>query len=557
MTFNLLSDPFLPVVMRSGEKRWLAFPELVSGADSNGLDEDYPVEFNWPRPDFNMASFEFCIGAISLAFDIREEDEWSPFWTNPPDRDTLAEKLSPLVSAFYLNGEGARFLQDHESLQGNEKGNETPIESLLIDTPGQNGQRKNSDLLTHRDRYAALGLPAAAMALYTLQAYAPPGGAGNRTSMRGGGPLTALVVPATNDGAPPVSLWRKISANVVPCDKRLRINELPKALPWMAPTLTSEKSHTVSLADAHPLQAYFGMPRRIRLAFSSEPGICSMTDEEGPLVTGFIQKPYGTNYGMWQHPLTPYRRQKEAGEPYSAKPKSGRFGYRDWVAATVGSKDGKLAEQPTNIKLAKNNRSHILSQNKKAADARVRVGGWAMNNMEAIAYLITEEPLHLAKTPAQQQALDDLARHFSEAADQAVSQLLAALKKALFSGQKNAPNDKGILDQARAHFFDATEDQFHHLLDDLLQEMPEDGRLTDPTASAQHWLWIMRREALVIFDRLAPVPLQDAEKAKNIVDAYGILNATFAGRTKQSKTLYDKLELPLPKKKPKAQKETT
>ena len=28
MTFNLLSDPFLPVVMRSRAQRWLAFPEL-------------------------------------------------------------------------------------------------------------------------------------------------------------------------------------------------------------------------------------------------------------------------------------------------------------------------------------------------------------------------------------------------------------------------------------------------------------------------------------------------------------------------------------------------
>ena len=552
MTFNLLSDPFLPVVMRSGAQRWLAFPELVAGPKSNGLDEDYPVEFNWPRPDFNMASFEFCIGVISLAFDIREEDDWRPFWTNPPDRDALAEKLAPFVHAFYLNGEGPRFLQDCESLQGGE----TPIELLLIDTPGQNGQRKNSDLLTHRDRYAALGLPAAAMTLYTLQAYAPSGGAGNRTSMRGGGPLTALVVPATNDGEPPVPLWRKIFANVVPCDKRLRIDELPKALPWMAPTLTSEKSRTVSLADAHPLQAYFGMPRRIRLVFSSEPDTCSMTGRKEPLVTGFIQKPYGTNYGLWQHPLTPYRRQREAGEPYSAKPKSGRFGYRDWVAATVGSKDGKLAEQPTNIKLAKNNRSHALSQNKQATDARVRVGGWAMNNMEAIAYLFAEEPLHLAKTHDQQQALDDLARHFSEAADQAVSQLLAALKKALFSGQKNTSNDKGILDQARADFFDATEDQFHRLLDNLLQEMPEDGRLTDPTAPARHWLGIMRRVALATFDRLAPVPLQDAEKAKTIVNAYDILNATFAGWTKQSKSLYNKLELPLPEKKSKTKKET-
>ena len=178
-----------------------------------------------------------------------------------------------------------------------------------------------------------------------------------------------------------------------------------------------------------------------------------------------------------------------------------------------------------------------------------------MNNMEAIAYLFAEEPLHLAKTPDQQHALDDLARQFSEAADQVVSLMQSALKQALFRGQINASNDKGILDQARVNFFDATEDWFHRLLNDLLQEMPEDGRLTDPAAPARHWLGIMRRTALATFDRLAPVPLQDTGKAKTIVNAYGILNATFAGLTKQSKTLYDKLELPLPEPKSKTKKE--
>ena len=547
MTFNLLSDPFLPVVMRSGAQRWLAFPELGAGTESGNA--DYPVEFNWPRPDFNMASFEFCVGVLSLSLDIRDEDDWRPFWTNPPDRDALAEKLAPLVHAFNLNGEGPRFLQDYESLEGDE----TPIELLLIDTPGQNGQRKNSDLLTHRARYPALGLPAAAMALYTLQAYAPSGGAGNRTSMRGGGPLTALVVPVDHGDAPPVPLWRKIFANVG-CYAKPKTDEWPKALPWLSPTLTSAKGRTVSLADAHPLQAYFGMPRRIQLVFSSEPGICSMTGKEGPLVTGFIQKPYGANYGLWQHPLTPYRRQKEAGEPYSAKPKSGRFGYRDWVSGTVGSKEGLLAVPPENVKLVKASRSNFLRQD--SAGALIRVGGWAMNNMEAIAYLFAEEPLHLAKTPDQQHALDDLARQFSEAADQVVSLMQSALKQALFSGQINASNDKGILDQARVNFFDATEDWFHRLLNDLLQEMPEDGRLADPAAPARHWLGIMRRTALATFDRLAPVPLQDTGKAKTIVNAYGILNATFAGQTKQSKSLYDKLNLPLPEPKSKTKKET-
>ena len=69
-----------------------------------------------------------------------------------------------------------------------------------------------------------------------------------------------------------------------------------------------------------------------------------MTGEPGPLVDGFSQKPWGVNYGLWTHPLTPYRRQKEGAEPYSVKPKSARFGYRDWTPVVVGGNQGVLAE---------------------------------------------------------------------------------------------------------------------------------------------------------------------------------------------------------------------
>jgi CRISPR system Cascade subunit CasA len=88
-----------------------------------------------------------------------------------------------LRPAFFLTGEGPRFLQEFDGIDGDEK----PIEALLIDTPGENGQKKNADLLTHRRRCEMLGMPAAAMALYALQQFAPPGGAGNRTSLRAGG----------------------------------------------------------------------------------------------------------------------------------------------------------------------------------------------------------------------------------------------------------------------------------------------------------------------------------------------------------------------------------
>ncbi len=536
MAFNLLCDPFVPARMRSGARKWLTFAQLAIGPDQA---EDSAVEFDWPRPDLNIASFELCIGVISLAFDIRDEDDWRELWRDPPSPDALTEKLAPLTHAFCLDGDGPRFMQDYEAL----KGEEIPIERLLIDTPGANGQKKNADLLTHRGRYDSLGRPAAAMALYALQTYAPTGGQGIRTSLRGGGPLTALVVPTSGANGTQVSLWHKVIANVGDRE-RLNPRDLPKVVPWLAPTVVSNTPNRRELhqsdADAHPLQVFFGMPRRIRLTFSDKIGVCPMTGTQGPLVTGFVQLPGGVNYGLWRHPLTPYRRQTEAGEPYSFKPKSGRFGYRDWVAVTVGDSGGVLADPPINVVRARTRRARII-RSEQAVDPRIRVGGWAVKNMEAIAYLFAEQPLHLAGTLAQQEGLDDIARTMAGASDAAANFLCMALKQARGGG-------KVPTDHARAVFFEQTEDQFHDLLNAVLQEMPEDGRLSDPLQPGTQWVRIVGRAALEVFDRLAPVPLDNLEAARNVVQAHGRLSASLRGHTARGRALFMRLGLPVPAK---------
>jgi CRISPR system Cascade subunit CasA len=157
--FNLLIDPFFPVITRRGARRWVCFVGL---ADEG---EDAPVDFDWPRADFNIAAFEFAIGVTTLALRPIWETDWLGHWRAAPDRSSLAAALVPFHHAFALDGEGPRFLQEFGGLSGAV----TRIEALLIDSPGANGQKKNSDLLTHRNRYPVLGLPAAAMALYTLQ----------------------------------------------------------------------------------------------------------------------------------------------------------------------------------------------------------------------------------------------------------------------------------------------------------------------------------------------------------------------------------------------------
>ena len=73
-----------------------------------------------------------------------------------------------------LDGPGPRFLQDQAELDGEA----VPVGALLIDTPGANALRKNTDLFVKRGRIEVLSRAAAAIGLFTLNAYAPAGGAG-------------------------------------------------------------------------------------------------------------------------------------------------------------------------------------------------------------------------------------------------------------------------------------------------------------------------------------------------------------------------------------------
>ena len=157
--------------------------------------------------------------------------------------------------------------------------------------------KNNADLMVMRGRYGRLSLPLAAMTLYTLQAFAPAGGAGNRTSMRGGGPMVTLIRPLAGNAH---SLWRLIWFNV-PEEKPLSADCAAEALPWLRPTRTSKHGEIVTPDMSHPAEAFFAMPRRLRLQF------------EGDGVSGVVQKPHGTNYQGWVHPLSPYYRQKAGG----------------------------------------------------------------------------------------------------------------------------------------------------------------------------------------------------------------------------------------------------
>src|SRR5277367_3350478 len=534
MPFNLLDSPFFPVLTRRGRRVWLPFSEIAASGD------DEPLDFDWPRADFNIAALEFAVGVATLAFRPLKPTDWERLWDNPPGPEATCNAIAPLIPAFALDGDGPRFMQEFGGLEGRT----WPIEALLIDTPGENGQVKNADVLTHRDRYPALGLAAAAMALYTLQQYAPEGGPGFRTSVRGGGPLTTLVLPPGRNGDRP-PLWRIILANIVDNpENEIDEADFPKILPWLIPTLISDKEHggrLLSQADAavHPLQALFGMPRRVALHFGGD-GLCAMTGNAGPITISFDQRPSGVNYGLWKHSLTPYRRKKEGDDPYSVKPKSARFGYRDWTPVVVGEKQGALAMPARAIQLARGSR-RTLFREMDGAQASVRAAGWAMSTDTPVASLSAEQPLHLADSEEAQIALDLAAKRFAGSGEAAAAMLVQALKAALFSEGAKPATDRAVFEEARVAFYEASEDVFHDLLNAMLEAPEAEGE-----ASSRKWQHALSRAAFSAFDAGAPIPLDDPERAGRIARAFRNLGGGLSGFGKPGQALFQILELPLP-----------
>jgi CRISPR system Cascade subunit CasA len=193
---NLLADPWLPAIRRH-TGRCVIRPAQI--AEFHG--ENPVIAIDWPRPDFRIATLEFLIGLLATMFPPEDGDVWLGFWHDPPEPAQLDANFAPFTYAFALDDDGPRFLQDLEDLQSDAE----PIERLLIEAPGESTTGKNTDLMVHRGRVASLSRAAAAMALYTFQSWSPAGGAGNRTGLRGGGPLVTMVMP----GAAP-TLWQTL-----------------------------------------------------------------------------------------------------------------------------------------------------------------------------------------------------------------------------------------------------------------------------------------------------------------------------------------------------------
>jgi CRISPR system Cascade subunit CasA len=538
--FSLVHAAWIPARFSDGTIQRIAPAGITSQHDSNPV-----VSFAWPRPDFDLASHELliCLLAAIYPADSRNPKQWTQLFHEPPTPDELAAAFETLADAFVLDGDGPRFLQDFAPIEGEE----LPVESLLIEAPGANTIKLNKDLFIKRGQARVLSRGAAAMALYTLQQFAPSGGAGHRTSLRGGGPLTTLALP---DGGQTsrTTLWQRLWLNT-PADLRLDVLEKTRAFPWLTQTRTSANRETVHEAHAHRLQAFFGMPRRIRLAFSEnrEKRACDLTRAIDDIVcTGFTTQPWGVNYGIWRHPTTPYYKPKaNSNEPLlPVHAPEGRLGYRQWLGLVFqgnGAADAILRAK---------HRLYDLGAPWKD-NSRLLAGGYAMDNMKALAFAEAEMPLH-SVDPELAQEIEQLARLMAGAATTTASIIGIAIRRALFGSKTEVKFDQTVLDTARERFWETTETDFHKTLDAALSSLADDPQGDEQDKLAQAWRRYLERAAFAIFDDTVSIDSFDELEPKDIVEGRKFLALSLKGYGKLGADFFKALGIDPPetRKKP-------
>jgi CRISPR system Cascade subunit CasA len=289
------------------------------------------------------------------------------------------------------------------------------------------------------------------------------------------------------------------------------------------------------------LQAFWGLPRRIRLAFTGNENQqpCDLTGVVDTVhVIGWEQTQHGVNYVAWDHPLSPsYKNGKDASGSgwLPVHPKPDGIGYRHWAALVAGDTAGM--RRPAPVIVAWQNRLHDVPAD--AREARLFAAGYSVNKAKATLFIESEMPLPGNADLATTRAVTFLAQHLIAAAETTAQALRGAIRTAL------GATDPTVYEA----FWTATRDDFFQALRGVVQ--PTDAPLEHALKhTAPDWLRRLNSVALALFDQAAPLdPSVASFDPARIVKARRQLWFTLNGYGAAGQKLFTALLLPAPMKK--------
>jgi len=475
MEFNLIDEQWIPVRRRNGTQDRIAPHEVTKEYSDNPV-----VAIDSPRPDFNGALIQFLIGLVQTAAAPDDDEDWGDMLVKPQSPETLRQKFLSVRHAFELFGDGPRFMQDYDELDRQA----SSIDGLLMDEPGENALKNNTDFFVKRKPGAFLMCPACcATALFSLQTNAPAGGRGYMTSLRGGGPLTTLVLgPLGFD-----TLWQNVWLNVLETTKFENLTDNQIANDSAKFTWFTKTRAKVSQNEIHPAQYFWATPRRIKLNqgdFShGKCDICSAQSHN--LVSRYTEVPNGTKYKEpMKHPLSPFN--GKSTKAVLTQP--GGIIYRHWLGLVAVDDDGK--NEPARI-------VHEFIQERQKSDWQFRL--WAFGydfvpgQNKVRCWYEARIPLIYAAGDIRL-TYEHVVAGLIRAAIEIAKNARSAVKQAWF---KRAGDVKGDTTFVNNSFWHQTEPNFYATLHKLKENL-EAGN--DATEVCNVWHKVLCGEALKLFD---------------------------------------------------------
>ncbi|MBW1672902.1 MAG: type I-E CRISPR-associated protein Cse1/CasA [Deltaproteobacteria bacterium] len=555
---NLITDAWIPVRRKSGKVERIAPWQITE-------DEDVITVLAAPRPDFNGALIQFLIGLLQTTCAPKNPHEWRKWFQKPPGSKELQEAFEPIAYAFELDGDGPRFMQETD-LKNSKKAKIQPITYLLIDAPTDNTIKDNIDLFVKRtsqtktDDGVIFCLPCVAAALFTIQTFAPSGGGGGGgkfTSLRGGGPLSTIVVENT--------LWKTLWLNVMEMSYFYSNKNYPieHTFPWLQPGkfIRSKKGRAITSEEMDPLHVYWGMPRRV--FFDIKYGEI----EKQCFVCGCMTNKYSGNYKdltmgisyfvgsgknkkpSWVyplHPLSPYFIDKD-GTPAAIHPQSGGIGYRHWLGLVQSDKGNKGKRKPASVI------EHFILERRR--DLRMWAFGYDMDNMKARCWYDSTMPLFFINDNFQEEYENRISCMVKASKWVCGALLLGCLRASYFEPTVNKSNNvlwkvpktwkkfgkkteediegltikekKALLEQIRSSFWQSTEGDFFECLSKLRDAL---NRGDDVVPILEGWHKCLSSRGETIFNDVSQIGAFDAANPKRIALAWRDLKKSIYGK---------------------------
>ncbi len=416
------------------------------------------------------------------------------------------------------------FLQ--EMLIGDKKAKSHPVSYLLIEASTDNALRTNTDHFQKRPKVKEfMCKDCAAAALYTLQTFAPSGGGGGKgkaTSLRGGGPLSTIVLGN--------NLWETVWLNVIAGSdfSTRQCNE--KTFPWL--DIEEFISGTIQVKTIHskkmnPEHVFWGMPRRIQLDFSTfdNPKTCSICGSQNNFMCqGFFDLTGGLTYQDKQdstkksswisplHTLSPY----SLGEDNipSAVHQHGRIAYRYWLGFMENVTEGNTQRKP----------ARVVEQfrNIVGKDGKLWAFGFDMDNAKARCWYDSRMPI-LIIAAEQKEIFRGYAEQLIQSANWFAGTLSKKIKKALLGETET----KGTFTFIKSLFWRQTENIFY----ETLQQLRDSLLINQPALEIKlRWCTKLSQAVLAIFDENSQTGDFDAVDPGRIANARNELCSILYGK---------------------------